>query len=127
MAAWHSSTREQQLGGPNNGSFVRNLDPVSHADWLQRVPDLVAQCRKEWGLRLGEPYFAGAAGYTVRAQLPDVARRSSSRASVGNSATMPLRPRRNPSGAENSSTRTARRSTRRTPSPTGTGTERCGW
>jgi streptomycin 6-kinase len=39
--------------------------------WLERVPDLVAECVEEWGLRLGAPYEAGAAGYTVRADLPD--------------------------------------------------------
>jgi streptomycin 6-kinase len=44
---------------------------VRHADWLQRVPDLVAQCVDQWGLRLREPYSAGAAGYTARAELPD--------------------------------------------------------
>ncbi len=44
---------------------------MSHADWFQRVPELVAQCCKEWGLQLGEPHFARAAGYTVRAELPD--------------------------------------------------------
>lgn len=44
---------------------------MSHTDWLERVPDLVAHCREVWGLRLGEPYLAGAAGYTVRADLQD--------------------------------------------------------
>ena len=39
--------------------------------WLARVPDLVNECVDQWGLRLGEPYVAGAAGYTVRAELPD--------------------------------------------------------
>ena len=39
--------------------------------WLERVPDLVAECVAEWNLRLGEPYEPGAAGYTVRAELPD--------------------------------------------------------
>jgi streptomycin 6-kinase len=41
------------------------------ADWLSRVPELVTQCREEWGLRLGRPYPQGAAGYAVRATLPD--------------------------------------------------------
>ena len=44
---------------------------LTHGVWLERVPDLVAECVEEWGLRLGEPYEAGAAGYTVRADLPD--------------------------------------------------------
>jgi streptomycin 6-kinase len=44
---------------------------LTHADWLRTVPDLATDCCKEWGLRLGEPYEAGAVGYTVRAELPD--------------------------------------------------------
>lgn len=44
---------------------------LTHGVWLERVPDLVKECAEEWGLRLGEPYLAGAAGYTVRADLPD--------------------------------------------------------
>jgi streptomycin 6-kinase len=44
---------------------------LTHADWLERVPDLVEECVAEWGLTLGDPYVAGAAGYTVRAGLPD--------------------------------------------------------
>jgi streptomycin 6-kinase len=44
---------------------------LTHADWLRSVPDLVNDCRAEWGLRLGEPYEAGAVGYTVRADLAD--------------------------------------------------------
>jgi streptomycin 6-kinase len=44
---------------------------LTHADWLQRVPNLLTQCCKEWGLRLDEPYVAGAAGYAVRAELAD--------------------------------------------------------
>ena len=47
-------------------------DPsLTHSVWLERVPDLVAECAEEWGLRLGEPYEPGAAGYAVRAELPD--------------------------------------------------------
>jgi streptomycin 6-kinase len=47
-------------------------DPsLTHDVWLERVPDLVAECVEEWGLTLGEPYVAGAAGYTVRADLAD--------------------------------------------------------
>jgi streptomycin 6-kinase len=44
---------------------------LTHADWLQRVPDLVQTYREEWGLTLGEPYPPGAAGYAVRADLGD--------------------------------------------------------
>jgi hypothetical protein len=44
---------------------------LTHGVWLERVPDLVAECVEEWGLRLGAPYEAGAAGYAVRADLPD--------------------------------------------------------
>jgi streptomycin 6-kinase len=44
---------------------------LTHGVWLERVPDLVKECVDEWELRLGEPYVAGAAGYTVRADLPD--------------------------------------------------------
>jgi streptomycin 6-kinase len=44
---------------------------LTHAEWLERVPDLVAAWRNEWELQLGEPYQAGAAGYTVRAELAD--------------------------------------------------------
>jgi streptomycin 6-kinase len=44
---------------------------LTHDVWLERVPDLVAQCVEEWELALGEPYVAGAAGYTVRAELAD--------------------------------------------------------
>jgi len=44
---------------------------LTHGVWLERVPDLVSECAEEWGLSLGEPYAAGAAGYVVRAELPD--------------------------------------------------------
>jgi streptomycin 6-kinase len=44
---------------------------LTHEAWLERVPQLVDDCVEEWGLRLGEAYEAGAAGYTVRADLPD--------------------------------------------------------
>jgi streptomycin 6-kinase len=44
---------------------------LAHGDWLERVPDLLTDCCNEWGLRLGEPYAAGAAGYTVPAVLRD--------------------------------------------------------
>jgi streptomycin 6-kinase len=44
---------------------------LNHETWLERVPTLLDECAAEWGLRLGEPYEAGAAGYAVRAGLPD--------------------------------------------------------
>jgi len=44
---------------------------LTHDVWLERVPELVAECVEAWHLRRGEPYEAGAAGYTVRADLPD--------------------------------------------------------
>ena len=44
---------------------------LTHGVWLERVPELVKECAEVWGLQLGEPYVAGAAGYTVRADLPD--------------------------------------------------------
>ena len=44
---------------------------LTHGVWLERVPDLVADCVEEWELVLGEPYEPGAAGHAVRAELPD--------------------------------------------------------
>jgi streptomycin 6-kinase len=44
---------------------------LTHGVWLERVPDLVEECVQEWGLTLGEPYQAGAAGYAVRVNLPE--------------------------------------------------------
>jgi streptomycin 6-kinase len=41
---------------------------LTHRDWLERVPQLLSECAEEWGLRLGEPYPQGAAGYAVRAE-----------------------------------------------------------
>jgi streptomycin 6-kinase len=44
---------------------------LKHETWLERVPTLLDECVEQWELRLGEPYEAGAAGYSVRADLPD--------------------------------------------------------
>jgi streptomycin 6-kinase len=44
---------------------------LTHADWLERVPDLVHECVERWELELGDPYAQGAAGYVVRAYLPN--------------------------------------------------------
>ena len=43
---------------------------LTHRIWLERVPELVRECVDLWELRLGEPYVAGAAGYTARVELP---------------------------------------------------------
>lgn len=44
---------------------------LTHAAWLERVPQLVDECAAEWNLAIGEPYPAGAAGYVVRADCAD--------------------------------------------------------
>ncbi|HYA09708.1 MAG TPA: aminoglycoside phosphotransferase family protein [Gaiellaceae bacterium] len=44
---------------------------LTHADWLARVPTLLAETATAWGLTPGEPYPAGAAGLALRADLPD--------------------------------------------------------
>ena len=44
---------------------------LTYGDWLERVPDLVQDSVARWELRLGERYPPGAAGYVVRAWLPD--------------------------------------------------------
>jgi streptomycin 6-kinase len=44
---------------------------LTHGAWLERVPELVRECVDRWELRLGEPYVAGAAGYTARVELSD--------------------------------------------------------
>jgi streptomycin 6-kinase len=36
-----------------------------------RTPVTIEECARNWGLELGEPYPPGAAGYAVRAELPD--------------------------------------------------------
>ncbi|HVA32200.1 MAG TPA: aminoglycoside phosphotransferase family protein [Gaiellaceae bacterium] len=43
---------------------------LTHAEWLSRVPTLLAETSTAWGLTLGEAYAPGAAGYAVRAELP---------------------------------------------------------
>jgi streptomycin 6-kinase len=44
---------------------------LTHGVWLERVPELVRQCVERWELGLGEPYVAGAAGFTARVELRD--------------------------------------------------------
>jgi streptomycin 6-kinase len=44
---------------------------LTHGTWLERISDLVRECVSLWELRLGEPYAAGAAGYTARVELHD--------------------------------------------------------
>jgi streptomycin 6-kinase len=41
------------------------------AEWRASVPELVADCRDRWGLRIGEPYVPGACGHVVRVELED--------------------------------------------------------
>jgi streptomycin 6-kinase len=41
------------------------------AAWRAETPGLAAACAERWGLRLGAPYPAGAAGHAVRAELED--------------------------------------------------------
>ena len=44
---------------------------LTHGVWLERVPELLAECAEQWELDLGASYPQGAAGYAVRATLPD--------------------------------------------------------
>ena len=44
---------------------------LTHGVWLEGVPELLAECAEQWELDLGAPYPQGAAGYAVRATLPD--------------------------------------------------------
>ena len=44
---------------------------LTYGAWLERVPDLVQDSVARWELTLGERYPPGAAGYAVRAYLPD--------------------------------------------------------
>jgi streptomycin 6-kinase len=44
---------------------------LTHGVWLERVPELLAECAEEWELEVGAPYPQGAAGYVVRVTLPD--------------------------------------------------------
>jgi streptomycin 6-kinase len=44
---------------------------LTHAGWLERVPELVVQCLELWELQPGEPYVGGAAGHVLRVALPD--------------------------------------------------------
>jgi streptomycin 6-kinase len=44
---------------------------LTHGVWLERVPELLTECAEEWELQLGAPYPQGAAGYAVRATMPD--------------------------------------------------------
>jgi streptomycin 6-kinase len=44
---------------------------LTHGLWLERAPDLVAQCVELWGLQLLDPYVGGAAGHVHRVELRD--------------------------------------------------------
>lgn len=41
------------------------------AEWIERLPRLVAECADLWSLRLGEPYEYAYVSLAVRAELPD--------------------------------------------------------
>ncbi|MGH3112828.1 MAG: aminoglycoside phosphotransferase family protein, partial [Gaiellaceae bacterium] len=38
--------------------------------WLERLPDIVAECAELWSLRLGEPFEAHIS-YVAAVELPD--------------------------------------------------------
>jgi streptomycin 6-kinase len=44
---------------------------LTESAWRESVPQLVAACVDRWSLALGEAYVQGAAGHTVRVELPD--------------------------------------------------------
>ena len=41
------------------------------ADWLDRLPRLVAECTESWSLRVGEAYSGGNVAWVARVELPD--------------------------------------------------------
>ena len=41
------------------------------ADWLDRLPVLVAECAGSWSLRVGEPYSGGHVSWVAPVELPD--------------------------------------------------------
>ncbi|MGC0273377.1 aminoglycoside phosphotransferase family protein [Pseudactinotalea sp. Z1739] len=41
------------------------------AEWMRRVPDLVARAVQRWSLHLGEPFGVGTASWTAPGTLPD--------------------------------------------------------
>jgi len=45
--------------------------PVAIAAWRANVSDLVTDCCKEWGLRLGSAYVPGVPSHVVRVELAD--------------------------------------------------------
>ncbi len=46
-------------------------DQDGGADWLERLPRLVAECAEEWSLRLGTPFEPATISLVVPATLPD--------------------------------------------------------
>jgi streptomycin 6-kinase len=46
-------------------------EPLTHADWLVGVPDLVSDLAASWGLTPGQAYPPGAAGHALRVELED--------------------------------------------------------
>jgi streptomycin 6-kinase len=69
FASWTASgpRQSEETGAATLGC----VSLPTHVEWLEGVPALLDECHKRWDLRLGEPYAAGAAGYVVRADLPD--------------------------------------------------------
>jgi streptomycin 6-kinase len=41
------------------------------AEWLDRLPRLVAECAELWSLRVGEPFAGGNVAWVAPAELPD--------------------------------------------------------
>jgi streptomycin 6-kinase len=41
------------------------------ADWLDRLPDLVAECAEQWELRVGDPFHDAHVSWVAPADLPD--------------------------------------------------------
>jgi streptomycin 6-kinase len=54
-------------------AFVRQVSVTfpGGADWLASLPDLLADCQRRWGLRLGPPFPALSFNYAAPATLPD--------------------------------------------------------
>jgi streptomycin 6-kinase len=44
---------------------------LTHAEWLARVPSVLAECATAWGLTPGQAYAAGAGGHAIRAERAD--------------------------------------------------------
>ena len=51
--------------------FAASAYGQAGADWLRRLPTLVAECAEAWALRLGEPFSALSINFVVAASLAD--------------------------------------------------------